>query len=340
MSGQTRPGSRRNDRLTLRPYRGEDLDAAAGLLSDRHREHRTHEPALAVRFEDFENARAELDEITNTDGAIGAVAYRRDELVGYLVGVPRDGATWGPAIWVGASGHATRDPDVVRDLYGAASQQWVDSGRTAHYALVPSFDRDVLESWYSLGFGQQHAHAVRDVPAASAGDAPTSLESPPGVVIRPAQLADIRRLAELDLVLPAHQAQAPTFSAEQVPSLEETIEEWHETLGGDDFAVFVAEVDGRVAGSAVACDLSQSTGHSGLAAVDDAGLLAFAAVDPDARGRGAGRALGEAVLDWSARQRYRHVVTDWRTTNLLSSRTWTGLGYRPTFYRLHRLLGY
>ena len=33
-------------------------------------------------------------------------------------------------------------------------------------------------------------------------------------------------------------------------------------------------------------------------------------------------------------------VTDWRATNLLSSRTWPALGYRPAIYRLHRRIGF
>jgi hypothetical protein len=33
---------------------------------------------------------------------------------------------------------------------------------------------------------------------------------------------------------------------------------------------------------------------------------------------------------------YRTAVTDWRATNLLSSRTWPRLGFRPTFLRLFR----
>ena len=61
---------------------------------------------------------------------------------------------------------------------------------------------------------------------------------------------------------------------------------------------------------------------------------------PEARGLGAGRALGEAVLAWSAEQGHACVVTDWRATNLLSSRAWPALGFRPTFLRLHRLLGH
>jgi hypothetical protein len=51
-------------------------------------------------------------------------------------------------------------------------------------------------------------------------------------------------------------------------------------------------------------------------------------------------ALGETVLAWAAEQRYDCVVTDWRTTNLLSSRTWPALGFGESFARLHRLVGY
>ena len=35
---------------------------------------------------------------------------------------------------------------------------------------------------------------------------------------------------------------------------------------------------------------------------------------------------------------YPTVVTDWRVTNLLSSRTWPRLGWLPTFYRLYRAI--
>ena len=65
-----------------------------------------------------------------------------------------------------------------------------------------------------------------------------------------------------------------------------------------------------------------------------------AAVFPHARGLGAGRALGEAVITWAAQAGYDCVATDWRVTNLLSSRTWPRLGFAASFLRLHRLVGY
>ncbi|MGH3255472.1 MAG: GNAT family N-acetyltransferase [Streptosporangiaceae bacterium] len=73
---------------------------------------------------------------------------------------------------------------------------------------------------------------------------------------------------------------------------------------------------------------------------DASGFLAFAAVVPHARGLGAGRALGEAVIAWTAQAGYHCVATDWRVTNLLSSRTWPRLGFAESFLRLHRLIGY
>jgi len=95
-----------------------------------------------------------------------------------------------------------------------------------------------------------------------------------------------------------------------------------------------------IVGSAVGCPVEMSTGHSGLARPEDAGYFAFAAVQPDARGTGIGSALGRNVVRWIGEAGYRTAVTDWRATNLLSSRVWPRLGYRPAFLRLHRVVGY
>ena len=61
---------------------------------------------------------------------------------------------------------------------------------------------------------------------------------------------------------------------------------------------------------------------------------------PEARGLGAGRAVAEAVIDRARTDpSYDVVVTDWREPNLTSSRAWRALGFRDSFWRLHRLVG-
>ena len=57
---------------------------------------------------------------------------------------------------------------------------------------------------------------------------------------------------------------------------------------------------------------------------------------PDARGLGAGKALGEATLAWSRDAGFVSIQTDWRSTNIEADRTWRSLGFRPTFRRMHR----
>ncbi|HEY7381580.1 MAG TPA: GNAT family N-acetyltransferase [Gaiella sp.] len=317
--------------LAIEPLSDAHLDDAGILLARRHAAQRLVEPALAARFEDPAEVRAEIEQLLAVDGASGVAAVRDGRLVGYLLGVPR-AESWGPNVWIESAGHAVEEAETVRDLYAVAAAEWVAAGLTSHYVLVPASDADLVDTWFRLSFGQQHVHGLREAP-----EEPL-LAAGPGLTVRRAQRGDIPALAELDLALVAHQALSPVFSGMPQATLEETVAEYEEGFDDPAYALFVAERDGRVIGSSVGCSIEQSSAHAGLARPDDAGFLAFAAVFPDARGRGAGRALGEAVIDWSREAGYANVVTDWRATNLLSSRTWPRLGFRPTFLRLFRAI--
>ncbi|WP_329002383.1 GNAT family N-acetyltransferase [Kribbella sp. NBC_00709] len=319
-------------RHDIRPFEEADLAAAAGLLAQRHRAHRKRHPLLPPDYEDERLALVEVTAAWESEGASGTVMVESGEITGYLLAAPKPSPVWGPNIWVEAAGHAVREPEHIRDLYGAAATKWVDDGRIAHYVLVPD-DVELIDAWFRLAFGSQHAHAVRPVP-----DTPPPL--PRDLVVRRAARADIPVLAELDLALPQHQGLSPVFSSGEIPTLEEAVADWEESIDDQDYATFVAEHNGQLIGSSIGCSLDKSSAHNGLAKPDNAGFLGFAAVLPSARGLGAGRALGEAVLQWSADTGYTSVVTDWRVTNLLSSRTWPRLGFRQTFHRLHRLIGY
>jgi GNAT superfamily N-acetyltransferase len=315
--------------LDVRPFDDGDVEAAGRLLAARHTEHRRHEPLLAARFENDEEATAEVAAAWSAESASGAVATEDGSVVGYLIGSPKISPTWGPNVWVEAAGVAVQVAETARDLYAVAAAPWVDEGRLAHYVLVPSHDAALVDAFFRLGFGLQHVHAVRE-PQAGIMD-PT---------VRLARHDDVPTLATLDLELPTHQGRSPVFSSGPTFTYEEALADAKEWIDDPDYAIFVVERDGRVVGSSGGCALTKSSSHAGLARPDEAGFLGFAAVLPEARGTGAGRAVGEAVIDWSAQAGYRSVVTDWRATNLLSSRVWPRLGFRPTFFRLHRLVGH
>lgn len=320
-------------RLEIRSFGDDCLDAAAAFLAARHRAHRAAAPGLDAEFEDPAHARAEIRRLAAVDGASGAVALHGGECVGYLLGVPGDVATWGPSAWVESAGHAVAEPELVRDLYRLAADRWLAEGWSRHYVVVPATDRGLVDAWFRLGFGQQHVHALRPSPPASFRVAPVV-----GLAIRPAIGSDLDVLTRLELVLPEHQAGSPVFSMLAIPGPDQVRAGLEHDLDDPRFTMLVAEHQGRVVGTATACSIELSSINTGLIRSASAGFLGFAAVLPEARGLGAGRALGESVLAWSRDAGYAWVATDWRATNLEASRAWPALGFRPTFLRLHRAI--
>ena len=320
--------------LVLEPLTTDHLDGAAALLAARHRRHRAAEPLLDPAFEEPARARAAVEVELAAERAGGWVARRDGEIVGYLIGHEKSASMWGPNVWVEAAGHAAAEPSVVRELYAVAAAAWVGEGRKNHHVLVPATDADLVDAWFSLDFGQQHVHAIRDVPPASFGVVPRS-----ELIVRRSTRDDLDALTDLEMVLPAHMRGSPTFSTLALPDWNETRAELAADFDDAKYNLFVAEHEGRVVGSAVGCALTVSSSHQGPNQTSGAGFLGFAAVLPDARGLGAGKALGETVLAWARDAGYTSIATDWRSANLEADRSWRGLGFRPTFRRMHRLIG-
>ena len=314
------------------PFGPEHVEGAAEVLAARHRRHRAAEPLLAATYEDPAACRDLIAAAYAADDASGSVAVEGSRVVGYLLGAPKKSDTWGQNIWVESAGHAVEEPELARSLYGLAATRWLDEGRTAHYALLPSHDAALVQAWFRLAFGWQHTHAVRE--PAEAGPVRE------GLTVRPPERSEIPVLARLDMVLTDHQNLSPCFSGGPLDDYQERVDDWEEDFDNPKFWNVVVEHEGAVVGSAVGCSLEVSSSHSGLSNPGRAAFLGFAAAFPEARGLGVGRALGEAVSAWALREGYASIVTDWRETNLLSSRAWRGLGYRDTFTRVHRLVGH
>jgi len=315
--------------LDVVPFSEEHLDDAARLLAARQARHREAEPALPELYEDPAAAREEIEQLRQMEGASGTVALREGRVVGYLIGTSRETKTWGENVWVELAGHAVEEPEDVRDLYGEAAARWVEEGRTRHYAFAPAGDSALLDAWFRLGFGHQHAHALQEV-------TPRKVALPPGIEIREPREEEIEELIEVDLALPEHQSRSPVFSTIGRPPREELRKEWVSALAGDEEHVFVAYQDGKPVAVWSVLAVEGSSQHRGLGKPERAAFLGFASTLPEARGSGLGLALTDASFNWAAENGYEVMVTDWRVTNLLSSRFWPKRGFRPVFFRLYR----
>ena len=252
---------------------------------------------------------------------------RGSRVVGYLIGIRKNDEIWGPNMWVDAAGHAVETAEDVRDLYAAAAARWVEEERVRHFAMLPAWDAGLVEAWSRLSFGQQHASGIREVPDVS---------WPEGV--RRASADDMDALVELDPLLQGHQLLAPVFSGGGFSheSDEELRAELLEDIENDAIGNLIAERDGRVVGAFQVSPAEHGGIHAGLARPNGAALINWAATQPDVRGSGAGLALTQGAFTWAREHGYETMVTDWRVTNLLSSRFWPARGFRTTFLRLYR----
>ena len=312
-------------RPEIRAFAEDHLDAAGSLLASRHREHRAAEPLLSEGFEDDDAARGEVASLWAQEDASGAVALREGQVIGFLLGTRKNDQTWGANVWVEAAGYAVEEPELVRDLYAVASQRWVDEGRTRHYALVPGLD-DHVGAWFRLSFGVQQAHGIKEV---------DERPWPPGT--RRAEHRDIEALIELVPLISDHHALAPVFSGiDLVEDADQLRAMLAADIANDQLGELVYEREGRVVATFELVPVEKGSMHRGLAQPDGAALLGFAASLPEVRGSGAGRALTEAAFAWAHEQGYATMVTDWRETNLLSSRFWPARGFRRSFLRLYR----
>jgi GNAT superfamily N-acetyltransferase len=307
--------------LEIQPFSDEHLDAAAGLLEARHRAHRAAEPLLTDH-----DYRAEVEALWRGEAAWGAVATRDGRVVGYLLGIRKDDARWGPNVWVDPAGFAVEEAEDIRDLYAASAARWVEEGRMRQYVMAPAADASAVDAWFRLSFGQQHAHGIREVPDVS---------WPPGV--RLAETEDIDALVDLSPLLVEHQARAPVFGI-GLPreSAEEIRAEILEDLANPDFGNLMTEQDGRIVGAFQLVPAELSGTHASVARPEGAVLLSWAATRPDMRGSGVGVALTNAGFAWAREHGYTTMVTDWRETNLLASRFWPRRGFRRSFLRLYR----
>ena len=155
--------------------------------------------------------------------------------------------------------------------------------------------------------------------------------------VRLATAADVDALLDLDPVLADHQELSPVFArglARRGPR--GAARRAARDIAKEEVGDLVAERDGRIVGAFQVVPVELSSVHASLARPPGAALLGWAATYPEVRGSGAGLALTEAAFAWARERGHETMVTDWRVTNLLSSRFWPARGFRTTFLRLYR----
>jgi GNAT superfamily N-acetyltransferase len=325
--------------ITTTPFTEVHLDEAAALLADRPQRDRERQPALPAAFSDPATTRPLLAGLLADPTPRGVAALDSGgRLAGYLfggMGLPAPTMRFAGFVRprfgrIGYADHAARageELDVYRALYAALAPGWVERGLFTHYIEASATDEAALAAWFSLGFGQDLALAVRDSgPVAGASDAVTGLE------FHQAGPEDMGVVWPLLEALARHHASSPIF----LPDLPETHMEqraYQQHLLEDPAAAhWLAYRDG----TAVALQTFMAPNVPPLALPERSVYLYQGITDAAARGAGVGAALLDRSLAWAREAGYERCLLHFFTANLAGARFWLGQGFQPLSYRLHR----
>jgi GNAT superfamily N-acetyltransferase len=315
------------------PFTQDHLEPAARLLADRQRRWRAAQPDLPERYCEPTAWAAILEARRSSADGVGFAAESDDgRLAAFMLAGLRLEEIWGRSGWAWLDAQAVaadEDADVIRDLYAAVGDRFVERGIFAHYAVVPDAFGEAVDAWTRAGFGKMQTHAIRSAD-------PDSLGAPPeGLVIRPATPADIDLVEQVCDLIARALLEAPTFSVTLPERWQRYRADWLEELEQPEGDVLLAldERNGRVLGLA-AFYPAEPAPHTPEGAVE----LGVAMTAPSARGRGVMRALLREGLERAGKGGAASCITDWRTANLTASRAWPALGFRPLYWRMHRMV--
>lgn len=304
-------------------------------MASRHRSDRALLPALPVCYENENTAALAIETEWSKPGITGVAAVDGERLIGYLFGQKIDSPLRGRHVWVSLAGHALApelSAEWYRDLYSFASQQWVDEGYFLHCSLLPASDPAILDAWFRLGFGHEQVHALLSLEH----EFPTALPLDQRVEIRLATPDDRELLSNVSSLIRTYQANAPTLAV-ALPEDAQKVREGYGKLAVDPEAdIWLALKDGEVISFQGYFPTSES--KADMITPDRCVELGIAATRPEFGGRGINYALTVHGFTHARDKGYKYCMTDWRMTNLQSSRYWPRQGFRPAAYRVSRLI--
>ncbi len=317
------------DPLTVTQLLPEHLPDVAAMLAARQARLREVRPELPEAFTRAEACLPLIRELQGKEGSYGVVALdEAGRMAGYLAGWHRTEEIWGRACWSPIEGQALAagvDAERIRDLYAVWAEHFVERGIFRHYVHAPADDPDLQAAWFRTGFGQMQAHAAREIPA--------DVTAPTGTTftIRRAGPEDADALDSIFPIIPAALMNGPAYAISPPERFESLRADYEGDLGDPAARYWLAEEDGVVLGLVAFYEPEPAP-----MTPDGATNMAAAMTLPVARKRGVIRALVETAWADARGRGIGWVETDWRTASLPTHRSWTALGYRPLYYRLHR----
>jgi GNAT superfamily N-acetyltransferase len=322
------------------PFSSEMIPEAGKLLAKRHICNRQVLPLLPARYEDPQAASKAVENLWQSQFRNGYAALRNGEMLAYLIG-DFENQPWARSGYVYLPGYALASGEsvaILQDLYALLGEDWVRRGIFSHNLYISAADHDVIQGFFTIGFGQERVDALLDLRTLEI----PSLDEPEGMMIRRAGKGDEAYLGSVAYVMINALSSAPYWLPVTPESTIEWQERWASRADNEEWMVWMALEKDKAVGTAAfllehPTPLEQDAELQMLASAGTV-TLGTAATRPEARGRGVANILTWRGLEQARGMGFDVCLVNWIGPNLLASRYWLRFGFQPAAYRLSKQL--
>lgn len=298
------------------------IDAAVDLVLSAYSEEKRSVPFLPAEEEVLRYLQESVKNLF--ENGEGIVALCDNKLVGFLAGFQVDelfGKCKGIYIPLYGQG-AVKEyrSSLYQDLYRHAADLWVKKSYMSHAITCFAHDKETVDTWFWLGFGNRCVDAICEV-------APKNTKNS-DIIIHKAQQKDISSMANLNKQLTEHLNQSPLF----MPRYKENpMEDLSKCLEKNNHHMWVALKDDKPLGYMHI----EPSGENFVSEHESVMNIRGAYVLEDERKSGIGAMLLGEIQQWLMQNGYPLCGVDFESFNIVGSRFWTK-HFTPYTYSLVR----
>lgn len=282
---------------------------------------------LVPRLENNDFIASQLAELLNC--GLGFVALLDNKVVGYITGWPvneffgTNNGVYVPLFGHGAIKEGRRK--INQALYSYASKVWVEKGLINHVITMFCADKECIDDWVLLGFGNRCNDSIRSTEPLTESNLCENYS------ILKANKAHLPHIADLCLDDMKHFRKAPTFMVNDDESVEDLMKDFDEWLSKDNRHLWIAYDEEK----AIGYMRIQKHGESFISSHPDMMNITGAFVDENYRGKGVSKLLLDNTLSWLKENGYPLCGVDYESINVTGSNFWNKY-FKPYTYSMVR----
>ena len=293
---------------------------------------RTHpkyeEQAIKLVFHQYKELKSDLPFLSDIDdfkndinknindifkNGFGVTAIYKDKLVGFLIGYEvkelfgRD-----KGIYIPSYGHAALKKDakvIYQKMYTQAAKGWVEQNCLNHAITILTCDRDVINSFFRLGFGLRCMDAIKEVKEIK------NISDNSKLNIKKATLTDIEKMKDLYKENCLYYKKSPLFMPVSNNISIEELKDWFNKINHH---LWVVYKDNKIIGFM----RIEPTGETIISKHPAMMNITGAYIDQEYRRQNIGEQLLIHVMDWLKNKEYKLCGVDFESINITGSNFW------------------